>query len=319
MRSLNLIGIITISVLLAAAAFAEDPHREATLPAGSKLSRDDLFDIYYDFIEKIKPYGLPADRKEHEKTVNPAVRGWGGGAVFTMVDYYVTLGTEDIRVTVNGDTGEIRAYSLDLVIEYGPIKVKDKYALPKLPAKLTASKIKEIAKSYLYLNTEMALKEYKLTVTYGGNVWDMKFERQLAGVVFERDAIYMTYSEKYGLLSYRNRLFSDECDIRAKKTKEDALTVADKYCAEVKKKLKIKPARAYDGDAKLLIINPALLRQEVDGRSVPLAQLRKTRLAWQLCYVGHSEWAARMRNVIVVYIDAITGEPLCHIPYIPMN
>ena len=225
---------------------AGEDQSDKPVEARKQLSDDELFDIYYKFIAKIKPYGLPADRKEHEKAVNPVVRGWGGAA-YREIEYYVDLGTEDIHVAADGNTGDIRSYTLGLVMEHGPPQVKEKYAPPKVPAKLAALKVEEIAKSYLFLNTVMELKEYKLTATYLDNLWYITFERQLGGVSFERDAISMFYSEKYGLLSYRNQLFSDECDVKAKKTKEDALAAADTYFAEVNKKLGIKPPMAFDG------------------------------------------------------------------------
>jgi len=99
--------------------------------------------------------------------------------LFFMVEYDVAIGTEEIVVSIDGYTGEIRYYWLGRLLQSGPTRIIEKYAPPRVKRQLSIAKVKEIAKSYLFLNTQMELKEYKLTASYEGNLWHIEFERQL--------------------------------------------------------------------------------------------------------------------------------------------
>jgi len=125
----------------------------------------------------------------------------------------------------------------------------------------------------------------------------------------------MSYSEKYGLVYYRNRLFSDECDVNPKISKEQALAAADKHLDQVKKDEQIGDVLAKGEVKRLVIINPTLIRKEPFVASVPMAELRKTRLAWEIWYENSAKSGEVFPVRILTYIDAITGEPLWHETY----
>ncbi|GAH86903.1 unnamed protein product, partial [marine sediment metagenome] len=41
--------------------------------AEKKLTDEELWDVYFQFIEEVKPYNIPVDREEHFKDIKPYI------------------------------------------------------------------------------------------------------------------------------------------------------------------------------------------------------------------------------------------------------
>jgi len=278
----------------------------------SALTDEQLWDIYYETLAKLKPHGIPVDREEHKRKIKPEFLGWAAPNDSLMVGYCVVFGTEDISLQIEANTGEVRLYSF----ESGPPRVRPNQRPSGAKSKLTPAQVKEIAQKYLFLNTRIPLKEYEITVKYDLCFWYIKLQRTLGGHPFEYDAIHMFYSETRGLLMYKNCIFSGECDVDEKVTEEAAWTVADKYVEAIMKELEETGLEAVMGrgnkpDEHLLkIVNPVFAAKHI-GRpwldaDITLEKARKTRLAWVFVY-----WSKSGDRVLMyVYIDAINGKPL---------
>jgi hypothetical protein len=276
-----------------------------------------LWDVYYDTLATLKPHGIPVDREQHKRKIKPHFRGWVMPDDSHMANYSVIVGTEkELAFWIDADTGDILSYDRRDVFESGPPMVRPDLVPLNSKPKLTPEEVKEIAKKYLFLNTRLPLKEYDLAVKYDSNLWAIRFTRTLRGHPFEYDAIHMDYSETFGLLGYRNRLFSDECDVDEKVTEEAAWAAADKHVEAIMEELKGLGVKAVTERGKgpyehaLKIVNPVFAanhkpRPWLDA-NITLDQARKTRLAWVFIYWSKSG----SRIMMYVYIDAIDGKLL---------
>lgn len=313
MKRLLIPAPIVVSLCLACSCVT--PSAQTGQPQGEAkpLTDEQLWSVYYHTLAKLKPYGIPVDRREHERVVEPERMGWSKPNGHLMVRYSVTLGRlGHLTLGIDAHTGEVRQYHHERLLHVGPPMVYPEYLPLDTKAKLTEKDVKETTESYLFLNTQMPLKEYEFTAKYQANIWRVRFRRTLGGHPFYLDAIYMYYSEKYGLLFYWNRLFSDECDVDKKLTEEDAFAAADKYVQTIVQDLGFNVPMRRDQSWGLQIVNPTIFK--VGGfpyiDTVPFKEVRKTRLAWVLDY-----WNApntRPRTLVRVFVDAINGELLGH-------
>lgn len=297
-------ALVIILVLLSCATGAEEPTGKAESP--KKLLTDaELWDIYYGFIAAIKPYGIPVERVEHEKLIRPKMthhQNFNSGTHSERVTSISSRG-DQISVYIDTYTGEIRSLHLWETL----FKLEGKTVKPRLSRR----EVTKIAEKYISLNKTIPLKEYSVTVRRENNHWWVDFARKLDGHKFMLDTILVEYSEEYGLLSYVNAVFSEECDTTVKVSKKIAAALADKYLASVKKKTIDIPMKRMEVE-DLKIVNPAYMQALQDFKKVPFSELRKTRLAWPVTYEDASEARMDLPVIIMIYVDALTGKLLYH-------
>jgi len=296
---------LLVLVLLSCTSGTNEPTEKAGRPR--KLLTDaELWDVYYRFIETMKPYGIPVDRAEHGKLIRPTMTHHKSFDPTLHLDRITSIdSTGDlIGVSIDSYTGEIRAFWLWKVL----MNLEGK----KVEPKLSRREVRAMTEKYLALNTTIPLKEYSVTVDRKESHWWVLFVRKLNGYKFMLDIIIVEYSEQYGLLSYLNQVFSDECDTEVKVSKKEAIALANKYLPSVKQKTLNIPMQIREvGDPK--IVNPVYMRSRIARNKVPLSELRKTRLAWPITYEDAPEARVNMPVILVIYVDAITGELLYHV------
>ena len=281
---------------------AED-QSDKPVEARKQLSDKELWDIYYEFIAEFKPHGIPVDREEHERLIKPKMARRKSYDSFTNTECAVDVRGKEILVRIDVFTGEIRNFRLSAI--------KRNLRFEKAKPVISKEELTRIGKRWLSLNKITLLKEYNVHIYWRDNYWVVTFRRLLNGHIFMLDRVQIQYSAKYGIIEYRNTMFSDECDTEAKVSKEEAAAAADKFLPEVKKaEIKI-PMRRKEVDP-LRIINPVYLKLLPSIHTVAFSELRKTRLAWPVVYreASQSDWHVPV--VFVLFIDAITGELLCH-------
>jgi len=294
--------VLACMLTLCAAAPAVEPQ-EPEQPR-KKLTDEELWDVYYEFITMLKPHGIPVERDEHERVIAPEIMARDHNSIHVLVEYSVLIGNErDIIVYIDGYTGEIRAYRLRGVLRQ--LRNRD----PVRP-RLSRKEVEKKAKSYLFLNTQIEPDDYAVSTLFDDGAWLVTFKRRLGGYRFMKDSIFVEYSEEYGLVSYRNTMLSNKCDVNLKVSREQAIAKADSALENVKKERRIQRPMARQEVQGPLIVNPVLLRVRPNLGTVDMAELRKTRLAWCIWYHDAPEGGRARGDPVVVgiYIDAITGE-----------
>ena len=299
-RLFNLFAVsFILSFIFSICAFSEEPPKQEK----KKLSEKELWNIYYDFIAKIKPYDIPINRQEHEKEIKPVIKHINKTHITTMMESYVSIGKPGrINVEIDEYTGEIRYYAVTPLNYYND---SNKNEIDK--AKMKKEEAIEKAKSFLFLAKEIKLKEYSVISVCCGDEWSIYFHRKLDGYEYKNDLITIVFSEKYGLLDYVNNLFSDECNVQKQIDKERAEELGLKYFLEINKKsLSPIEKKIVTFGPNLFIINPALLKSDNDASKAPMKELRKSRLVWLIGYMGCS--TRNQPRSITIYIDPITEE-----------
>jgi len=263
-----------------------------------KLTDEQLWSAYYDFITKVKPYSLPVEKAEHANKIKPTMRHYDCIDDFTMAETHTIIrNPKDIKVTIDSYSGEIRSFFLKRYSPMTPIHGAGK----NMKFDLTEAEVKKIAEKYLFLNKEIPLKEYSTSIsnTYGD--WFIIFSRKKDNYFYERDLISMDYSEKYGLINYHNALFSDECDTKAKIEKGAAIELSKKALLSVLRDKRLDINDFDRSKISLLIVNPNYIKANHDVSELKMSELRKTRLAWK-AFISSRQYLA------VIYIDALNGE-----------
>jgi hypothetical protein len=297
--AMSLIFIFIFSIL----AVSEEPPKQEK----NKLSEEELWNIYYDLIAKIKPYEIPFDRAEHEKLVKPSMKIYEGDGVEAWSDHYAYIGNEKkLTVSIDIMSGEI----ISLYVTSVRKKVDESLEENKSEKlKFTEQKAIHYAKYYLILNTRIALQNYETVVSNRDGYWSVYFWRTLGSYRFYKDNIAVHFSEKYGLISYHNWLFSEECDTKAKISKKEAIELGKKNLESIMNSwYKTKSIKTKLEDATLMIINPFLLENDLCNKRHSLDEMRQTRLAWKVLYFEDPFFMGCY--AISIYIDAITGKQM---------
>lgn len=168
----------------------------------------------------------------------------------------------------------------------------------------------------MFLNTETDLKEHKISISCVNGVWEIGFQRCLNGLPYQIDRILVGYSEKYGLVSYRNALFSDGCPVEGRISKDQAVAAAEGYIHDERKKLGVDDAVNMSPPAASgpVIVNPGYLRLESPRLARSMHELREARLAWIVSYWVKGDVEVGDVYGIELYVDALTAELL--LPYV---
>jgi hypothetical protein len=296
-----------LAFLLASCALSAQAPQNAQQPR-QPLTDEQLWASYYEFIAAVKPYGLPVSREEHERVIKPHIDTRGTNDWYTNTERFVKMGNlEYIWVTMDAYTGEVRSYrhcSAHNALEEKRIRGE--------AMRLTMSKedVVKICEGFLSLNTGRKLKQYAVHVSRDTGYWIVVFNRLLNGYHFMANGIMMEYSEEYGLIGYCNQIFSDECDTDLKISEEQAVALAQKQIPLVLEE----PIRSIPLEVrkveKPMIISPTYLKLTPNIQTVPFEELRKSRLSWPVVFHKAPE-ALGLPVVVVIFIDAITGEYLC--------
>ena len=297
---------------------AEDRSNGELKRPPSALTDEQLWDIYYETLAKLKPHGIPADREEHKRKIKPEFRGWIISDDSHVAKYSVVLGTEkDIVFYVDADTGDVLSYERRDVFESGPPRVRpDQVPLGSKP-KLKPAQVKEIAKKYLFLNTRMPLKEYEITVEYEVNSWYIRLQRTLGGPPIRvRHDLHGLFGEVRDLSDIRTISFPANATLTRRSPRKmlglrQTSTSKPSWEELEQSGYEAVMGRGDKPDEHLLkIVNPAFAAKHT-GRpwldaDITLDKARKTRLAWVFVYWSKSGH----RLLMYVYIDAINGRPL---------
>jgi len=270
-----------------------------------KIPEEQLWDIYYDFLSKIKPYGIPLDRQKHEKEIGPTLTHIKKTHIRTMTESYALIyKPRRINVEIDEYTGEIRNYMLTPVNYYENSDKNEKFT-----TKMKKEEAIEKAESYLYLNTVIKTEEFLINVGPSGDEWHIDFHRKQGNYEFMKDRIIIVFSEKYGLLYYQNNFFSDECDINLKIDETKANELTEKYFSDINGKSLLK--KIFVKYSRIVIVNPALLKLDYETNKLPMDEMRKSRLVWETGYSGSSN--KNQPIAVAFYIDAINGELIHYI------
>jgi len=265
-----------------------------------KLDENECWEIYYDFIAKTKPYGIPIDKQEHEKKIKPKIKFFRIVSYSNCIEYCAELGDEkNTFMLIDRCTGEVRNFMLTK-IAYTYL-AEFSQPIDKKPL-LTYEKVKEIAKPYLSFVKSIKFDEYIVQGGFRHGFWTVSFQRALNGIPFGDDSLSVSYSEKYGVFVYTNTMISEECDTNPKITAEEAILLAKKHLPSVTKSDKNTISEA--PKAKLLIVRPSMLKGSLP-ENISFKEIVKTLLVWRVIIFVNDN------NAMTIFIiDAIDGKLL---------
>jgi len=304
MQHKTIILLIFVAIAFATTIIGSEKE-QADNQKKQKLSEQQAWDIYYKFIEDEKPYGIPVKIEDHIKGIKPSIRYFDDLSVFYMTAPTYEIGRGGFfTIDIDACTGELRGYQNNHAISLldRSDEIKPKYS---------EEKVKKIGLNFLKYNKNIQMKEYMLIVEFEKNYWSIFFRRKLNGFSFEDDAISIEYSEKYGLIFYSNSIFSDECDTEIKITEDQARSLVHEYLKKYQLETGSKTKMELIEEPETVIVNPAYIVTRPSIEDTPLSELRKTRLAWRILFMGPKS-QGDFREAVQFYIDAIDGK-LLHI------
>jgi hypothetical protein len=271
-----------------------------TIRQKSKITETELYNDFFDFIAKVKPYGFPLDREEFIKVAKPEIKQYDRLHDLTMTDGYTMItsqiASKILSVVFDTKTGDIKRFALLFLGEDDDTPIK-----PKLTEEEALKKIRD----FPLLKRDIDLSKHKVIISYKINRWSLLVVRTTKDLLYLEDRISIDYSEKYGFLSYYNRFFSDECDTEPKLKKEEAEKIAETSLLRIKKNGLIKQPEKVD--TRMQIVNQILLQETQSLKKSSLSELRKSRIAWIIVYAERAKDAEKV-IVIIFYIDALSGE-----------
>ena len=292
---------------------AEQPAE--THPSDQLLTDEQVWDRYYAFIARVKPYGIPTDRAQHEEELKPEIVDRGKEDYYTRTQAAIKIRAEGfIEVTMDGYTGEIRQFCHDKLFKDDPSWLPWSRP-PRIKPGLTEKEIRKIGEGYLDLVTGVELDENKMKVRYLDTFWYISAVRRFRGYEVVPQYVVIWYSGKYGLCRYQNTTSSIECDTDLRVSREEARALAEKYIKEVlATRGGLFPMDVEVQGPEIVSLGDLNTQGKIELPSVK--ELMKMRLVWS---VDFSERKPEGRQLdptvdiprgVTLYIDAITGKLL---------
>lgn len=280
-----------------------------------KLSDAALFDVYYDFIATVRPIGLPSDRDQHERMLQPRILERRGPDTDLMADAVVTIGQKFCLLV------EIDAYTGDVLTYRFTHHLNEDFRFPTVSGRPSPTQRwsegpgPALVKRWLSLNTRAPLEGHERLVTWADGVWHVALKRKWAGYPYRNDTLFLVYTEEFGLLGLVNRLFSDAWRTKPEVERDDARPKADKYMAKLEEDEAEDFQHVWVIALQPMIVNPALLGLGGDEDAlsrISFEEMRKTRLAHVFRYGEGALSPESTTRTIDVYVDAVTGDVLGH-------
>jgi len=292
---------------------AEQPAETRT--SDQLLTDEQVWDRYYAFIARVKPYGIPTDREQHERELKPEIVERGKEDYHTRTEAAIKIRAEGfIHVTMDGHTGEIRLLGHDKLF-HDDLSLRPSAQGPRIEPRLTRDEVKKIAEGYLDLVTGVELKDYDVKIDYTGTYWFVIIVRHFRGYEVVPDLVVISYSEKYGLFGYKNTTSPIECDTNLRVNREEARALGEKYIKEVlATRGGLFPMDVEVQGPEIVSLGDMNTQGKIELPSVK--ELMKMRLVWSVDFSERKpegrqlDPAVDIPRGVTLYIDAITGELL---------